>query len=305
VPPQPLLEPARGEPMVAVLPEPTPLPQFRSPAADAVAAMPPVATFVPPQPLPEPVREEPMVAALPPPETLPQFRSPVAEVIAAMPPVITLVPAQPLLEPIREEPVVAPLVSPMPEPAEAARLQQLMASLSAPAPQTVVSLAPAVQPDINRAPSEAPKPAQPVAPVLAAPPAARMVAPMVASLAPSRGDALRSADPANPKADWRASVPSSTLIRVSNGTGRRLMATRFARYFGEHGLSVRRIANANSFTYRRTVIFYNPDQRAQAEALAAVLPFPVRLVEARQSRGQIELILGFDLLGIDDTLRSA
>ena len=83
------------------------------------------------------------------------------------------------------------------------------------------------------------------------------------------------------------------------------MASRFARYFGEHGLFVRRIANANSFDYRRTVIFYNPDQRAHAEALAAVLPFPVRLAEAKQGRGEIELVLGFDLLGIDDTLRSA
>jgi hypothetical protein len=95
------------------------------------------------------------------------------------------------------------------------------------------------------------------------------------------------------------------MVRVSNGTGRRLMATRFARYFGEHGLNVRKIANANSFDYRRTMIFYNPDQRAQAEALAAVLPFSVRLVEAKQGRGQIELVLGFDLLSVDNSLRSA
>jgi hypothetical protein len=82
------------------------------------------------------------------------------------------------------------------------------------------------------------------------------------------------------------------------------MARRFAHYFGEHGLAAHKIANANSFDYRRTVIFYNPDQRSQAEALAAVLPFPVRLSEARQGRGQIELILGFDLIGLDDSLRS-
>jgi len=31
----------------------------------------------------------------------------------------------------------------------------------------------------------------------------------------------------------------------------------------------------------------------------------VRLVEAKQGRGQVELILGSDLLGFDDTLRSA
>jgi hypothetical protein len=292
IPLQRLPEPVREEPMVAVLPAPAPVPQFKSLAADAVASVPPVAAFVPPQPLPEPVREEPIIAALPPPEALPQYRSPVADVIAAMPPAITIVPPQPLLEPVREEPVVVPVATSAQQPAESARLQQLMASLSAPAPQTVVQIPPTQQ----TPPVEAPKPAQP---------SAQLVTPMVASLAPARGDAPRSANTVNVEADWRAAVPSSTQVRVSNGTGRRLMATRFARYFGEHGLSVRRITNANSFNYRHTVIFYNPDQRAQAEALAAVLPFPVRLAEAKQSRGQIELILGFDLLGLDDSLRSA
>ncbi len=100
-------------------------------------------------------------------------------------------------------------------------------------------------------------------------------------------------------------MPAGTLVRVSNGTGRRLMAGRFARYFGEHGLSVRKIANANSFDYRRTTIFFNPEQRDYAYALADLLPFPVRLVEAKQGHGQVELILGSDLLGFDDTLRSA
>ena len=128
---------------------------------------------------------------------------------------------------------------------------------------------------------------------------------MVASLAPSRADAPRTTEPAGLKSEWRAAVPASTDIRVSNGTGRRLMAGRFASYFRDHGLFVRKIANANSFDYRRTVIFYNPDQRANAEALAAVLPFPVRLAEAKEGRGQIELVLGFDLLIIDDALRSA
>jgi hypothetical protein len=104
---------------------------------------------------------------------------------------------------------------------------------------------------------------------------------------------------------WSASVPSTTMLRVSNGTGRRLMAGRFSRYLGDHGLTVRRIANANSFDYRRSIIFYNPDQRAHAEALAAQLPFPVKLAEAKQGRGEIELILGSDLVAVDETLRSA
>ena len=37
---------------------------------------------------------------------------------------------------------------------------------------------------------------------------------------------------------------------------------------------------------------------------ADFLPVPVKLADAKQGRGRIELVLGFDLLGIDDSLRS-
>lgn len=83
------------------------------------------------------------------------------------------------------------------------------------------------------------------------------------------------------------------------------MAGRFAHYLGAHGLSAQRIANANSFDYRRTMIFYNPEQREHAYALAGMLPFPCRLAEASQGRGEIELILGFDLLPLDESLRAS
>jgi hypothetical protein len=149
-----------------------------------------------------------------------------------------------------------------------------------------------------------PPPDRPSAPLPVAP-LATLVPPQPAPLPPPAAPRIAATlRPPQLAAPWRASVPISTDIRVSNGTGRRLMARRFAHYFGEHGLAAHKIANANSFDYRRTVIFYNPDQRSQAEALAAVLPFPVRLSEARQGRGQIELILGFDLIGLDDSLRS-
>jgi hypothetical protein len=147
-------------------------------------------------------------------------------------------------------------------------------------------------------PPSAPLPMAPLVAPVSPPPQPE---PLPPPAAPRIVAALR---PPQLSAPWRASVPISTDIRVSNGTGRRLMASRFARYFGEHGLGARKIANANSFDYRRTVIFYNPDQRSHAEALAAVLPFPVRLAEAKRGRGQIELILGFDLIGLDDSLRS-
>ena len=308
IPPQLLPEPVREEQVVAALPA------FPAPVMEAIA-VPPAPRTIPPQQLPEPVREEQVVAALP------AFPVPAMEAIAA-PPAPPIIPPQQLPEPVREEPVIVAALSP-PEPAEplalflapvielsdlptapiftppgeavtsspqVTRLKEVLASLSVPSSPPVAPAAP---------PHEAPKAVEPTAPP------ARLSAPMVASLAPSRADTLRSVEPAGLKADWRASVPASTDVRVSNGTGRRLMAGRFARYFREHGLSVRKIANANSFDYRRTVIFYNPDQRAHAEALAAALPFQVKLVEAKHGHGQIELVLGFDLIAIDETLRSA
>jgi hypothetical protein len=232
---------------------------------------------MPPQQLAEPVPEDPLIATV----AQPQLVEPLQLQLL-------LTPMTDSSDPTPASPVEAPSVT-----EATSRLKSVVASLAAPPTQPVLPIV---------LPPQSPKRVEQVAgPTPIAPPAQ----PMVASLAPSRADAPRRTEPAGLKSDWRASVPASTDIRVSNGTGRRLMAGRFASYFRDHGLAVRKITNANSFDYRRTVIFYNPDQRANAEALAAVLPFPARLAEAKQGRGQIELVLGLDLLSIDDTLRSA
>jgi hypothetical protein len=142
-------------------------------------------------------------------------------------------------------------------------------------------------------------------PAQASPAPAQNVQPQLASVAPAPVVPLREPVTVEPAAEWRGSVPEGTRVRVSNGTGRSLMAGRFAKYFAAHGLSVQLIRNANSFDYPRTIIFYNPDQRDNAFALAGILPFPVRLAEASVGRGEIEFVLGDDLIGIDETLRSA
>jgi hypothetical protein len=309
-------EPVHDEPVAAAVPAVEPPRTFPAPAFEAVATVLPVVPVLPPQQLPEPAREEPVLVAQasPAPARVPVAKALAAPPVAAPAPLPFAPPVEPVVAVLSQPDPVAPLatvlaplavssgltsaasVSPQAEAttiaSETARLKDVLASLSAP-------VAPVTRP------AEAVSPAEPLAPATlpAAPP--RPAAPMVASLAPSGPDPSRSPEPAGLKSEWRAAVPASTDIRVSNGTGRRLMATRFASYFRGHGLFVRKIANANSFDYRRTVIFYNPDQRANAEALAAVLPFPVRLAEAKQGRGQIELVLGFDLLGLDDALRSA
>jgi LytR cell envelope-related transcriptional attenuator/Tetratricopeptide repeat len=105
------------------------------------------------------------------------------------------------------------------------------------------------------------------------------------------------------KAEWRGEVPEGTILRVSNGTGRRLMATRFAAYLGTHGLTVSRVENANSYTYNETTIFYNPDQEEFATKLAEVLPFPTKMAEAIHNTKHVEIILAADLLNFDDTLK--
>ena len=148
------------------------------------------------------------------------------------------------------------------------------------------------------------QPDEPVRPQAATEPAPPLQ-PQVASPAPEPLVPLREPAAVEPGAGWRGSVPTGTRVRVSNGTGRPLMGTRFAKYFEAHGLPVQLIRNANSYDYRRTVIFYNPDQRDNAFGLAATLPFPVRMAEAKVGRGEIEFVLGFDLVTLDDALKDA
>ena len=144
---------------------------------------------------------------------------------------------------------------------------------------------------------------EPLPPQAAAP--APAVETEVASAEPAPLVPLREAAAVEPSADWRGAVPAGARVRVSNGTGRPLMGSRFARYFTAHGLPVNMIRNANSYEYPRTVIFYNPDQRDNAFALAATLPFPVRMAEAKVGRGEIEFVLGFDLVTLDEALKTA
>jgi hypothetical protein len=255
----------------------------------------PGTSFKPPlvtaQPLPEPARVESVFSSLP----IPEFQT---QALPSLPVVTPPITAQPLPEPARVESVIASLPMPgfrtqtlpslpvarppisaqtLPEPA---RAEPVIASVRPPQPLPVTLPAPAAQ-SAPRASALPPTPA------------------------PTTQQAVERSAASGAKADWHAYVPQGTLVRVSNGTGRRLMATRFARYLSDYGLAVRRVANANSFGYKRTTIFYNPDQRAYAFALAQVLPFAVRLIEAKHGRGQVELILGSDLLGFDDSIRSA
>jgi len=279
--------------VVAALLEPKALvPIVIAPApADPIIAAPARSAPAPlPVPQPEIVAVEPQALA-PVPQavevvTAPQ---PAEIVVASLPEPQAIEPTPQVIEPAPQviEPPAPPVIEPAPQASEPAPAPQIpetvVASLLAPPPPNPVlaSLAP-------------PKPAEPT--VSTPVPAPSLPGNVIAAPSAALTDM-------GPNLAWKASIPEGTLVRVSNGTGRGRMAARFAGYFGEHGLSVRRIANAGSFNYRLTTIFYNPDQRDLAHRLADLLPFPVELAEASKGHGQIELILGFDLLDFDDTLR--
>src|SRR5262249_28293414 len=145
-----------------------------------------------------------------------------------------------------------------------------------PLPAYAEIVAPAAAPEAATAPAAPVEVASALAP--AAPPviigsiAPQAPAPEVASLAPPAP--VSTPLPSAPqfavqppratdteKHEWWAQLPAGSSIRISNGAGRNRMAARFAYYLGDHGLSVARIANAPSFQYRQTIIFYNPDQK--------------------------------------------
>src|SRR5258706_3179807 len=111
--------------------------------------------------------------------------------------------------------------------------------------------------------------------------------------------------PVSKNADWIAQLPLSVRVRISNGTGRNLMAARFAGYLSNHGLKAQQLANAPSFDHKQSSIYYNPDQRDFALSLSRLLPFSIRLTEANKGSGQVEIVLGSDLLTFDDDLRPA
>ena len=94
-----------------------------------------------------------------------------------------------------------------------------------------------------------------------------------------------------------------TVVEVSNGTGRRFQAARMGAWLKTSGLSAVRLTNAESFTNRRSVIYYREGHRELAFALLAVLPREVAIEPAAEEQRQpLRLKLGADLLEFDAQL---
>ncbi len=91
-------------------------------------------------------------------------------------------------------------------------------------------------------------------------------------------------------------------LRISNGAGSEDLANRFAAFISERGFVPDYVRNANNFNYEQSYVFYNPGLLAAAQKIAETIPVPVKLVEASQGSGSVEVILGSDLIGFDSRL---
>ncbi|SOD93475.1 tetratricopeptide repeat protein [Caenispirillum bisanense] len=92
-------------------------------------------------------------------------------------------------------------------------------------------------------------------------------------------------------------------VEVSNGVGRTRMAARAAAWLGEAGVPVTRLTNAASWDHAAAAVFYRDEAaRPAAEALAALLPTAPRAQPAPDMAADVRLVLGRDLLVLDDRL---
>lgn len=96
-----------------------------------------------------------------------------------------------------------------------------------------------------------------------------------------------------------AATETSATIEVSNGAGRDGMAARVKAYLDSRGQRVTHLTNADHFGYAFTTLYYKVGRRTHADQLAATLPIPVQLQQAKQMTTDLRLELGHDLLEFD------
>jgi tetratricopeptide (TPR) repeat protein len=102
-----------------------------------------------------------------------------------------------------------------------------------------------------------------------------------------------------------AGLSSSFTFEVTNGTGRNRMAARLAALLGPQLGARGRLTNADNFEYASSTVHYRKGCEADAARVANLLPVPVVLTEADGQDADVRLLLGRDLLGLDDRLLGA
>src|SRR3546814_11473720 len=96
------------------------------------------------------------------------------------------------------------------------------------------------------------------------------------------------------------STGTATSLVVLNGVGRRGMAARFAGFLSVNGYSSTRLGD--TLPTRETELLYPVEQSAVAKAIAAQLPFEVRLTPSPKVQS-ITLAIGQDAARLVDHLR--
>ncbi|MBW7850743.1 MAG: LytR C-terminal domain-containing protein [Rhodospirillales bacterium] len=94
----------------------------------------------------------------------------------------------------------------------------------------------------------------------------------------------------------------SCRLEVSNGVGRARMAKRMRGYLKESGVDVGCLSNAEAFSAERTVIYHRPGFAARALEIAALLPVAAVVEAAPDQRNDIRLLIGRDLIPLDQEL---
>lgn len=89
-------------------------------------------------------------------------------------------------------------------------------------------------------------------------------------------------------------------LEVSNGNGVAGMASRVGSLLREHDYPVFSLTNAESYDYRRSVIYYRPGLRSEARELASILPVGnIRLEQNSRQGADLRLVIGEDFISYD------
>ncbi len=95
------------------------------------------------------------------------------------------------------------------------------------------------------------------------------------------------------------------IIEVSNGNGVEGMAKRLGEFLKDLGFKVTRLTNAINFDFKETKIYYPEIYKDSVQILAAEIPgFEAsgNLVSIRKSGNRVRILIGKDLVPIDDIL---
>lgn len=94
-------------------------------------------------------------------------------------------------------------------------------------------------------------------------------------------------------------APDEAFIELSNGNGRRHMASRTRAFLNNNGVSVGRLTNAQNFSFATSTLFYREGHAERAREIAGLFPMPIELKQVDKQRADIRVLFGADALEFD------